>query len=171
MEDTWGKFDEEDNPYISDDDQWNSNDEYANDSMDMTAEVKAFERAGGGGAGGMFFNAKNKQLTRLDRANQDKGEQFAERLDAISRNLSSNVGVNISEDEISVMIQQSRRVSNVEHLNPTAYILGYLATKGGKSIKVDDVTRIITKILPFANTDSVQPPDVIRYARFWMNSV
>lgn len=161
MEERWGSL--SDNEH-EEDDIWQSDEEYI-DEEQTTAEVKAFERTGGAMAGGIILGGPK---SRKDRANQDKTEQFSERLDAISRNLDNNAGITIGEDDREYMIRRANTIKNIEHINPTAFILGYMATNGGKDIKVDKVKEVIEKVLPKTGNESVQPPDVVRYSRFWV---
>lgn len=166
MEDRWGNLSDDD--YNNEgDDIWQSDEEDYTEEQQTTAEVKAFERTGGAMAGGVLIGGPK---SRKDYANQDKTEQFSERLDAISRSLDSNPGITIGEDDREAMIRRARTVQNIEHLNPTAFILGYMATNGGRNMEVDRVREVIQKVLPQAGTESVQPPDVVRYARFWSSN-
>ena len=66
------------------------------------------------------------------------------------------------------MLTHAKIIKNVEHKNPVAYILGFLATKGGRTLDKKNVMHVINNVLPEMKGDGgVEPPDVIRYARFW----
>lgn len=72
----------------------------------------------------------------------------------------------VDDKDIKDMLELSTKI-DVKHLNPTAYIMGYIATKylPGSKTK-NSVEFVIKKVLPQANEDDgVQPPDVIRYFR------
>ena len=106
--------------------------------------------------------------TRLERAEQDPYEKFSQSIDAISRHLRNESGVIITEYDIEEMISKAAELDVVEHKNPTAYVLGFLATAGGGALTDVLFNKTINKVLPHANAaSSVFPPDVIRYARLW----
>ena len=66
------------------------------------------------------------------------------------------------------MLEKVDNIADIQYKNPIAYILGYLASRGGQSLRRNDVLSVINHVLPKLNNDgSVQPPDVIRYARYW----
>ena len=172
METRWGKIDSDDeNPYLSSNegDAWHSEEEYIDDPQQMTAEVKAFERAGPGNVMiGARIDNLNEMAKKMRIISEDYTEQFAIYVDAISRKLNSNEEINIAEDDIAAMLRNIRKIKIVEHINPSAYILGYIASNGGKNMKISKVRWVIEVVLPKLDIGSVKPPDVIRYARFWM---
>jgi hypothetical protein len=67
------------------------------------------------------------------------------------------------------MLDNADELKNVEHKNPTAYILGFLANK----IEIDSgdpLQYVIQKVLIHVDEEaSVQAHDVIRYSRLWEN--
>ena len=135
-------------------------------------EMGAFDRVGFTGLGG------KRPKTRLERAEQDPYEKFSQSVDAISRDLREKSGVIITQTDIEKMTSKAAKLNVVEHKNPTAYVLGFLASGGGRKLLSDDKVlfdKIINKVLPHANKDgSVFHQDVIRYARLWaklMNDV
>jgi hypothetical protein len=65
------------------------------------------------------------------------------------------------------MCRKASDLPNIKYLNATAYILGFLASDGGRGITSKLVNRIFD-ILPELQDDSVKKADVIRYARFYM---
>jgi len=160
MEERWGSLNDEA------DDYWQSDEDYyENDEQETTAEIKAFERTGGIGIGGMMSSGLG---VKRDKANQDKTEHFAERMDAVSRNLDSFPGITINENDLVDMMKRAKQTKNIEHINPTAFVLGYMATNGGRNMEVEKVREIIEKVLPKTNLDSVRPADIVRYSRFWV---
>ena len=127
-------------------------------------EYGAFERVGFTGLAGAA------PKTRLERAEQDPYEKFSQSVDAISRDLKTKSGITITEADIEEMISKGANLDVVEHKNPTAYVLGFLATGGGGELTGELFNKTINKVLPHANeAASVFPPDVIRYARLWQN--
>jgi hypothetical protein len=61
-------------------------------------------------------------------------------------------------------------IDPIRYLNPTAYVLGYIATNGTSQI---DATRVrdIFNYLPRLRDDSVMEHDVVRYARYWAHTL
>lgn len=131
-------------------------------------EQKAFERAGPSGkldelmSGAISMDGKRKILNADDR--------FLQNLDAISRSLSI---LELTQKDINDMIEATKSISNLGYKNVMGYILGYKATKGGREMNASDIQSIFIDILPNLGEDrmGITPPDVIRYARFWMKRV
>ena len=156
-------------------DEWQSSDCEGDDCEDdydepiFENEMGAFDRVD-------FTGLGKGPKTRLERAEQDPYEKFSQSIDSISRHLRDKSDVIITQDDIDKMTFKAAKLNVVEHKNPTAYVLGFLATGGGlKLLKADPkikdgylFNKIINEVLPHANKDaSVFPPDVIRYARLW----
>ena len=107
----------------------------------------------------------NKQINHIT---QDPEERFKRHVGAISHSITEDGFYDISVDDRNKMCRIASNLDNVKYLNATAYILGFLATNGGRSIDEKTIKHIFT-ILPRLTDDSVKPPDVLRYARFWLN--
>ena len=74
------------------------------------------------------------------------------------------------------MIIKAADLDSVEYKNPTAYVLGFLATEGGNVLSKEKFKYVINSVLPHAKSDSksddvisVLPADIIRYSRLWQN--
>ena len=141
-------FDEEDGPKFGD-------------------EFAVFERVGlpGGQLGGI-----TGVDGKIDRTIQDPLERFQVFVDAISRDLMGQ-NISIDEDDIQKMIDTSRNLNKVKFKNPTAYVLGFIASRGGTEISKSSMEYAIKKALPLTaeGESSVLPEDIIRYARLWVN--
>mgnify|MGYP005661585311 CR=1 FL=1 len=146
------------------DDDWHT-DEDEGDEEIFAPEINVFERVGLPGAGLLGMKA----TTRAEKMAMDPLERFRIAVDAISRQLDSWGEVTIHQDSITAMLEAAAALRVVEHKNPTAYILGYLATGGGKKLEQKHLTKVLTTVLPRTESGSVEPPDVIRYARLWEN--
>lgn len=165
---------------MSDSEEFMSEDDYSGGFSDdenegnqqFVSEVHAYDRVGMSGAAaamsGIVFTEYTDLQRQVKKSFQEPRERFVQYVNAISRNLSNNPKVNISEDDIVVLINKTQYIKNIDHINPTAYILGYLATKGGQSMKRVTVNGVINDILPSINYGGITPPDVVRYSRFWM---
>ena len=104
---------------------------------------------------------------RKKRIAQTPLENFLEDVDGISRNFEAKGILEISEYEIQDMLEIARKVKYVEHKNPWAYILGYKASNGGNNINRISVDYVFSR-LHLVVDGSVKQPDVIRYARYWL---
>jgi hypothetical protein len=137
---------------------------YEDDEDHFKQEMGVFDRVG--------FNDLDGNIpkTRLEHAMQEPIERFKQYVKGITHKLKSK-NVNITNDQIKEMIDSAEQLKNVEHKNPTAYVLGFLANK----IEIDDLGHfvdlydyVIKKVLIHVNEeDSVQSHDVIRYGRLW----
>ena len=94
-------------------------------------------------------------------------DRFKYYVGAIINNLNENKILDISWDSRVKICQKADDIPNVKFLNPTAYILGYVATQGGKTMNKRDI-KMVFRALDVLKDDSIREPDVIRYSRFWM---
>ena len=93
------------------------------------------------------------------------GERFGGIVDAVCRNL------DIEEDLIQSMLLKIPSLKNIQYINPVGYIFGYIATNGGSKMDKSKIDDIFNKLSTYNNVTNagMEPPDVIRYARFWIN--
>lgn len=94
-------------------------------------------------------------------------DRFKINVNAISRNLSDEGLVELTETDINEMLERTVLVPNLKYKNPTAYILGFIVTNGGVDIDKKKFDRVKRKVLPKIPDSGVEPEDVIRYSRFW----
>ena len=139
-------------------------DYYGDDHQDNFADI---ERAGAGNEyTGCWETGKGGEKLKI----QTPLGRFCIKVDAISRNIESECKLLVQSD-IGILQTFSQKVPRVQYKNPTAFVLGYIATKGGnknideKSLKV--VYDCYNKTESIDKDDSVKKPDVIRYARLW----
>jgi hypothetical protein len=68
------------------------------------------------------------------------------------------------------MVDTARNVDKIKYKNPTAYVLGFIGSRGGVDISKASMEYAIKKALPMTaeGESSVQPEDIIRYARLWL---
>jgi hypothetical protein len=129
----------------------------SDEDVEYKAEAKAFERVGGG----LLGTKVDKEKKHL----QDPIEKFSVTVDAISRNLANYIDLN--QKDIDNMIENIGLLKNIEFKNPSGYVLGYLASKGGKKIEKSIVQNIFKNALP--HTQGITEPDIIRYAKLWLS--
>lgn len=153
-------------------DDWKSSgdeaDDYENaevDDFETKDEMHVFDRVGFSGLTG------NAPKTRLEKAAQEPLEKFQQNVRAIALN------IGITNGDIDKMVETASYLEHVEHKNPSAYILGFLATERGEQkrpelipkLTVEKYNEIIKKVLPLIDSEaSVFPEDVIRYSRLWL---
>jgi hypothetical protein len=152
-----GDYDFEDNDYDFE------------EADNLRSEVKAFERAGQSGKLAELLSStvsgKDKKGGREAISLEDR---FLINVDSISRKLNSEEITNLTENDINIMLEKSQFILGLKYKNPTAYILGYIASKGGTNLDPVNVKFVINKILPKIDKDAgIEPPDVVRYARYW----
>ena len=77
----------------------------------------------------------------------------------------------IDEEGIKTLLSLSQKIPRVEFKNPTAFVLGYIATRGGRyNITRDSLSSVWKCYQQMHNInkdESITEEDIIRYARFW----
>ena len=132
------------------------------DDNDFQDEYAARERAGGGSNIGLVGPDG-----KIDRSLQSPLDKFKIAVDATARDLKDQVTY-IDETDIIILIDNANNLPDIHYKNPSAYVLGYIVSTGGrKPINKN----IFTKILPIMQLipGSVTAPDIIRYARLWLD--
>lgn len=133
-------------------------------------EINAFERAGPGGKLSELLSSTRsiENIGKKGREAIPPEDRFLINTDAICRRLNSENIAKITEADINNILESTVKVVGLRYKNFIAYILGYLATQGGRSLKVENVQYIIKNVLPHvAEEGGVTPTDVVRYARYW----
>ena len=134
------------------------------------AGIDAFSRIGMPHLGGILLSGNlGSNLTdiqkNIGRSVQDPVERFVLIIVAIIQNLPDLPGLN--QEILVPMLENVRNIRDLQYKNHTAFILGYYVSDGGKRINKRKVDRVF-QVLNQLHDDSVKPPDIIRYARFWM---
>ena len=100
---------------------------------------------------------------------QDPVERLKININAISMDL-MKYDNNITYEDIEIMTYNVNKLNKPEYKNATAYVLGYLATrKNSRKLNKKIIYEVFDKCLPNIQDSSVKKPDVIRYARLWLN--
>lgn len=122
---------------------------------EFQAERGAFERAGGA----QLIGTTLKYVT-------NPIEKFKIVVEAVYNKIKSSA--RISEGDLRVMMDKVSSIHLVQYKNPPAYVLGYIASKGGKEITKERVELSETLIPAISEKEeAITPPDIIRYAVFW----
>ena len=137
------------------------NDEYEQDLQDGFVDIERSSRADDCGGLPMPMNEINKVI-------QDPEERFKRYVGAISHSITEDGLYDISVEDRNKMCRVASNLKTIKYLNPTAYILGFITTDGGQKINNKTIKYIFT-VLHLLTDVSVKPPDVVRYARFWLN--
>jgi len=149
-------------------DEYDENDDYdfgeRGYEEDFKTEYGAFERVGIPGAG----LAPEVPRSRKERARMSDIDNFITYVNVIALNL-TNWNIDLGGEDIQRLIETATYLEVVKHKNPTAYILGYMATNGGKQLTKERLDYVVQRVLPHVEDYSVMPPDIIRYARLWQN--
>lgn len=119
--------------------------------------------------GGLPINMGNNMSELTKNINQlvtDPLDRFKSYLGAISHRMTEDDIFNISVKDRNDMCLKANNLDKIKYLNPTAYIIGYVVTNGGKKIDKKLLKNSFTK-LDLLTDDSVKPADVVRYARYW----
>jgi hypothetical protein len=118
-------------------------------------------------AGNDNMSALAKKLAYITADPRDKFKQY---VGAISHSLTEDNILDISRVERNNMCKLANNLKKIKYLNPTAYILGFYITQGGRKINEPLLKQVFNKVLPKLPKDSgIKKPDVIRYARFLTN--
>lgn len=119
-------------------------------------EFAAFQRAG-----------LNQQLAmpenRLEKGLMDPLQKFTIFVSNIARNIDI-----VSEEDINFMIDSASKLEYVQYKNPTAYILGFLATQNKKELTKKNLDKVVNNVLPQVQDQSIKIEDIIRYSRLWL---
>jgi hypothetical protein len=134
------------------------------DDLDLQSGFADIERVSRAeDCGSIPVNLSN--LKEIDQLTHDPVERFKIHVGATSHSMTEDGLYDITIDDRNKMCRVSSHLDNVKYLNATAYILGYVATDGGRAINKKKLKEIFTDKL---KDDSVKPPDILRYARFWL---
>ena len=139
-------------------------------------EAAVFERVGLPTANlGTIISARGGKFEDLqkiiNRVVKDPTDRFLLYVESISQRLINQRDFPLDTDDIIYMMDHAREIREPGAKNATAYILGYMASKGGKkNITPEHIDKIFTRYLPYVEDDSVKTADVIRYMRLWQNT-
>lgn len=153
---------------------WESASDASGDEFEFKPEVDVYERVGLPGtmisaiSGTTMSGNLGELQKKINRMVQSPDDRFIIYVNAIFRKMISGDIINLSEPDLVNMLSKVKNIRNIEYKNPTAYILGYIASQGGNKKPLDKATvNKVLNILPKIDDISITPPDVIRYARYW----
>jgi len=131
----------------------------------LRPEIGAYNRVGmAGDMIGIITGPDGK----INREMLDPLQIFQIQVDAVSRHLKDQkIKKPLDERDIQKMIEKSNVLPHINYKNPTAYVLGYIASNGGSRITQEQFNNS-SKLLEYVYDTSVLEPDILRYARLWM---
>lgn len=115
------------------------------------------------------FNARERTsfapmgFTEGERAKTTE-DKFKIIVDAVVNSLQPDF---IARSATNDLFMAADKLQYIKFKNPTAFVLGYIATNGGGKFTPAAVAKAY-KALENVRDTSVQPPDVIRYGRLWL---
>ena len=86
-------------------------------------------------------------MTMAEKIAMSPLDKFKMDVRIVARQLDSYPDPNISNDDIIKMIETAAKVDKVEHKNPTAYILGFLASNGGRKLDHKLFKYVVDKVI------------------------
>lgn len=132
--------------------------DFEGDDIEYKAEVNAYDRAGPGGKLAELLETHDGKTVSPE-------DRFKISLHALGQNLISQ-GL-LTHTDVDNMLEKTQFVTGLRFKNYVAFLLGYMASQGGRALKKDVVLNVINNVLPKIKEGGVYPPDVIRYARYW----
>jgi hypothetical protein len=126
--------------------------------------INAFAQAGFAplGLGTLDVLGMNKKF--------DAKGHFKETVNAIAQQLRED-RIKLSGNDLEQLIETVDILKEPQYKNPTAYLLGYIASEGGRDIQRNNVNNVFKNILKTVSDKSVKEEDVLRYTRLWYNLV
>lgn len=164
-------YEDGDDEYKGDDDdkeepEYGDDQEYVGDEPEEQVEeqqfvagIKQFELAGGG----IRSDVNLKSV-------KNPHERFRIIIAGVANRINDLVREKpFSRDDFTKMSDKVSNTPFIQYKNPSAFVLGYYATKGGKQDITQERLAKAVAMLDIVNQtkDIVSPPDIIRYATFW----
>lgn len=144
--------------------------DYEEGEQEFQAEAKAFERVGPSGKLSELLSSPNvvEGIGKKGREIISQEDRFLINTDAMCRRLNSDNIAKLTESDINNLLENTQKIVGLKYKNYVGYILGYLASQGGRTLKVEQVRYVIKNILPqLGEEGGITPADVVRYARYW----
>lgn len=112
------------------------------------------------------FSLKQNKLFRSDI------ESFIINTNSIAREMVDNNILN--NNDLENILENIKNLDKPNLKNPSAYILGYIASNGGRNLDIENYKKALNiikrKKTKYSLEDtSVLQPDIVRYARIWIN--
>lgn len=117
----------------------------------------------------VYLNEFSLKQTKLFRSDI---ESFIINTNSIAREMVDNNILN--NNDLENILENIKNLDKPNLKNPSAYILGYIASNGGRNLDIENYKKALNiikrKKTKYSLEDtSVLQPDIIRYARIWIN--
>lgn len=143
---------------------------------EMQAEMGAFQRAGGAGILGSKIDIselKGKKMDeiakKLSRVSMSPEERLRIYVDALSRKFNDDGIVTITNKNIEEMLSYVPVLKKPKYTNPIGFIMGYLATSGGRSMEKNSVQKVMRAVEKLNGEGGMDKPAIVRYSRLWLD--
>jgi len=151
-------------------------DDYAEED-EYKPEADAWERVGmpGGLGGERIFGVgveadQMRKMQRLaDKSVQTAEEKLKINIDITGRELMAVDAPGLSEGDLAAIIEKVDYTDKPQYLNPLGFILGYIASSGGKQISNEKFHLAQRTNVFYKEGSGAKPEDILRYARHWIN--
>ena len=148
------KDQEDEQEYVGDEE-----DEEPAEEQQFVAGAKQYELAGGG----IRSDVNLKSV-------KNPHERFRIIIASVASKINDNTPSKpFSRDDFTKMSDKVSLTPFIQYKNPSAFVLGYYATRGGTQDMTTDMFAKAITMLDIINEskDIASPPDIIRYATFW----
>jgi hypothetical protein len=117
----------------------------------------------------VYLNEFSLKQTKLFRSDI---ESFIINTNSIAREMVDNNILN--NNDLENILENIKNLDKPNLKNPSAYILGYIASNGGRNLDIENYKKALNiikrKKTKYSLEDtSVLQPDIVRYARIWIN--
>jgi len=143
--------------------------EYEEEGQTYGAERNAYERAGSEDPFAVIFEkpepSEDKEHKKWVK-NLNKRERFYYTIK--SEVLPECEEIFPEKINKQMLIDKSTDLPGLEYRNPWAFVLGFMASQGGRKLDKAKILDIINKVPePIKEKYGIAPADIVRYARYW----
>lgn len=114
----------------------------------------------------------DERISNVIRMEHKKGHYYSpeENFELVVESMANSLDLTVPQLKILLPTNLSTKITNLRYLNAQAYVLGFIASNEGSKITKKSfkaATKHLGTMKIFDNT--VNPEDILRYARFWIN--
>lgn len=123
------------------------------EEQEFMDEYGVFDRAGFGG--------------KIDIRKANPYEKLKKYISIAADILNTEANIPVRNDILEDISKVIENVIRPEDINPMGFLLGFIVSNGGNSITKDSFNKI-SKKLPNLGKHEINPPDLLRYGRYWI---
>ena len=156
---------------MSDEEDFNDGDNDGGDEKYFVEERGAYDRSG-------LEDPFSAIFEKPEPSDEEEHKQWIKGLNKRERfyyTLKAEVIPRIEEEyqvhlDKQILVDKTMYLNGIEYKNPWAFIIAFMATKNGTTMKKNQILDAINKIPPFIKEQNgIYPEDVIRYCRYIKN--